>query len=264
MQVAVFIMLTYVLIKPPKGKPLGNNLGYQIAALLLLPILNLITRRNWLGRDKVPQSGAAIFFTNHISYADPLVFAHYLYKNGRAVRFIGKASLWKVPIVGWVIRKAEQIPVARESSSSREALQEAVNALELGHAIGIYPEGTLTRDPDLWPMTAKTGAVRLAIISCAPLIPVAQWGAQKILSPYSKIPRLFPPTKVTVQCGDAIDLSHWHGKENDNEAMSEATMHIMRVITGMLSKIRDENPPEIMFDIRKSDLPRTGNFKKRK
>ena len=155
-------------MKPPSGSPLGVNGGYRFGASILMPILNFITKRNWQNTERIPKSGAAVFYSNHVSYMDALVLAHYLFKNGRAPRFIGKEAVFKIPVVGWVLYKAEQIPVKRESNSAAVALGEAIEALKMGHAIGIYPEGTLTRDKDYWPMTGKTGAVRLALAANAP------------------------------------------------------------------------------------------------
>ena len=198
------------------------------------------------------------------SYMDALVLAHYLFKNGRAPRFIGKEAVFKIPVVGWVLYKAEQIPVKRESDSASVALAEAISALKMGHAIGIYPEGTLTRDPNMWPMTGKTGAVRLALAAGAPLIPIAQWGDHEILAPYSKVLKVFPRKEVTINCGEPIDLSKWHGKEDDPIAMEEATQFAMKELAVMVGQLRGENPPTELFDIRKSDLPRTGNYKKNK
>jgi 1-acyl-sn-glycerol-3-phosphate acyltransferase len=195
---------------------------------------------------------------------DALVLAHYLFENGRAVRFIGKEAVFKVPIVGWVLYKAEQIPVKRESNSAAVALGEAISALKMGHAIAIYPEGTLTRDENLWPMTGKTGAVRLALAANAPLIPIAQWGDQEILGPYSKRLRLFPRKLVSLKCGDPLDLSKWMGKVDDPEAMEEATSYAMSVLAEMVGELRNEVAPKVLFDIRKSDLPRTGNFRKKR
>lgn len=227
-----------------------------------MPILKVITKRNWLNTEKIPKSGPAVFFSNHVSYLDALVFAHYFFENGRALRFIGKEAVFKIPVVGWVLYKAEQIPVKRESDSAAVALGEAIAALKMGHAIGIYPEGTLTRDPNLWPMTGKTGAVRLAIASGAPLIPVAQWGDHEILAPYSKKLKLFPPKPISIKCGDPIDLSKWAGKVDDPAAMEEATNYAMRILADMVGELRNEPAPAQLFDLRKSNLPRTGNFRK--
>ena len=89
-------------MKPPRGKPLGMNFGYVIGAGLLLPIMRAITKRNWINTEKIPKQGPAVFYSNHLSYIDALVFAHYLFENGRAPRFIGKEAVFKVPVVGWM------------------------------------------------------------------------------------------------------------------------------------------------------------------
>jgi 1-acyl-sn-glycerol-3-phosphate acyltransferase len=133
----------------------------------------------------------------------------------------------------------------------------------MGHAIGIYPEGTLTRDPNLWPMTGKTGAVRLALAAGAPLIPVAQWGDHLIWPPYSKVLKLFPRKLVTMRVGEPVDISKWNGQVDDPVAMEAATAEIMKVLTSMVGELRNQTPPTEIFDIRKTDLPRTGNFRKK-
>lgn len=250
-------------MKPPSGKPLGNNLGYRIGTKIMIPIMNAITKRDWQDTHKIPKSGAVVFYSNHVSYLDALVLAHLTYENGRAVRFIGKEAVFKLPIIGWVLRKAEQIPVKRQSDSAAVALSEAIAALKMGHAIAIYPEGTLTRDPNLWPMTGKTGAVRLALAAGAQLIPIAQWGDHLIWPPYSKILKPFPRKLVTMRVGDPVDISKWKGQEDNAEAMESATAHIMKTLSIMVGELRNEEPPSELFDIRKSDLPRTGNFKKK-
>ena len=250
---------------PPRGKPLGSNLTWKFGVAILIPIVRLISKPKWLGRENIPKSGAMIAISNHISYFDPLVFAHFLYGNGRAVRFLGKASLFKVPVIGWVLRHAEQVPVEREvKGAAAVALPHAIAFLEAGHCLGVYPEGTLTRDENLWPMRAKTGLARLAVMTKAPVIPCAQWGAAEVLPPYSKKPKLFPRTKVTVSAGKPLDFSNWYGKEDDHEAMVEATAYAMSAITSLLEQIRGESAPEEVFDPHTSDLPRIGNFKKRK
>ncbi len=247
---------------PPHGNPLGTNRAYKFCATLLIPLLNVIAVRDWRGVANIPAKGPAIVASNHLSYSDVLFLAHFLYKNGRAPRFIGKASLFKVPILGPIITAAEQIPVDRESKDATRALDFAVAALRAGHMIGIYPEGTLTRDENLWPMVAKTGIARLAIITKNPVIPVAAWGPQKVLPRYGKIPHLWPRTKMTYWAGESIDLSRWYGREGDPDALNEATALIMKVLTTMLEELRAESAPLIPFDPHLSDLPRTGNFKK--
>jgi 1-acyl-sn-glycerol-3-phosphate acyltransferase len=247
---------------PPTGDPLGTNNYFYYATMICIPILNFLTRRTWKGIENLPKSGPVIVVSNHISYSDPLIFAHFLYKNGRAPRFLGKASVFKIPIIGKIIAGSGQIPVERESAEASNSLRHALAFLEAGHCLGVYPEGTLTRDKDYWPMVGKTGIARLAILSKAPVIPCAQWGAQALLPAYSKIPRIWKRTSVTVEAGPPLDFSQWHGKAEDPEALVEATEYVMSCLTKMLEGIRGKQAPQIRFDSHTSLLPRTGNFKK--
>ena len=253
-----------IIYAPPTGKPLGTNPTFNFCARVLIPLLNAITKRTWQGVENIPQSGPAIVISNHLSYADVLFFAQFLFKNGRAPRFIGKRSVFDVPVVGRILLAAGQIPVERETTHATKALDHAIAALKAGHLIGIYPEGTLTRDENLWPMVAKTGAARLAIITQLPIIPVAAWGIAEVLPPYNKIPRIWPRSKVTLRAGKAIDMSSWYGKQDDPAALAQATAHIMGELTTMLEDIRGEKRTEPIFDPHTSDLPRTGNFKKKR
>lgn len=247
---------------PPSGKPLGTTNWFRFGAGLIKPLLNLIAERDWRGVENLPKSGAAIAVCNHISYVDPLLFTHFLYDNGRAVRYLGKASLFKMPIIGRVLLGAGQIPVERESSVASHSLQHAIAFLKSGHLLGVYPEGTLTRDENYWPMRGKTGIARLAILTQVPVIPCAQWGAQEILPAYSKKLKLFPRTKVVVVAGKPLDFSKWYGRAEDPVALEEATAYVMSAITRLLEEIRGEQAPAEIFDPRKSQLPRTGNFKR--
>jgi 1-acyl-sn-glycerol-3-phosphate acyltransferase len=249
---------------PPSGYPLGTNRAYKVCARILIPILNAVSKTDWKGAENIPATGPAIVASNHVSYADVLFLTQFLYLNGRAPRYIGKKSLFEIPIVGRILYAAEQIPVDRESQDASKALDHAVACLMAGHIVGVYPEGTLTRDENLWPMAAKTGIARLAILTQAPVIPIAAWGPQKVLPPYSKRLHFWPRTKVIYRAGPPIDLSPWYGKIDDQQALSEATAEVMKTLTTMLEEIRGESAPEIPFDPRQSDLPRTGNFKKRK
>ena len=248
--------------EPPSGYPLGTNKTFKYAAAILIPILKALTKREWRGAENLPKTGPVIVISNHLSYADALVFAHFLYSNGRAVRYLGKDSVFKIAIIGKIIRSSGQIPVARESDKASHALDSALGLLEAGHCVGIYPEGTLTRDANLWPMVAKTGIARLAIISKAPVIPIAQWGDQNLLAPYSKKLIFWKRTKIRYLAGPALDFSKWYGKEEDQAALVEATAYAMAGITKLLEQIRGESAPDEIFDPHNSNLPRTGNFKK--
>lgn len=246
----------------PSGNPLGVTPVYKVVAFFLRPLLNLIVKKDWRGSELIPQNGGAIIVCNHISYLDPLTFTHFLYNNGRAPRYLGKRAIFDTPIVGWVVSKAGQIPVERESKVASKALENAVSALRAGHLIGIYPEGTLTRDANLWPMSGKTGAARLALLTGVPVIPTASWGPQEVIPRYGKRIKLFPRTRVSILVGNPVDLSRWEGRANDPVALEEATNAIMDRITELLAQLREEEPPKVRFDAKTSGLPRTGNFLK--
>jgi 1-acyl-sn-glycerol-3-phosphate acyltransferase len=248
--------------EPPTGRPLGTNFAIGVITKVLIPLLNLISKRQWRGGENIPKTGKIIVASNHLSYLDVLFFAYFLFRNGRAPRYIGKEGVFKVPIIGKIVLAAGQIPVTRESKDASKAVEHAVKTLQAGHCLGVYPEGTLTRDPQGWPMVAKTGLARLAIITQTPVIPVAQWGTQIIMPTYEKKIKLFPRTPIKILAGKPMDFSPWYGKENDPEALIEATAFAMRGITDLLEELRGEKRPVEIFDPHRSTLPRTGNFKK--
>ena len=170
---------------PPSGYPLGTNRTFKICAGILIPLFNLLMKRDWKGAENIPATGRVIVASNHMSYLDVLVFTHFLFRNGRAPRYLGKSGVFKVPVIGKILLAAGQIPVERETSDAKKAVDHAKILLEQGHMLGVYPEGTLTRDPQMWPMVAKTGCARLALATDTPVIPIAQWGSQLIVPNYT-------------------------------------------------------------------------------
>jgi len=249
---------------PPTGYPLGTNRTYKIGAGILMPLISLITKRTWTGAENIPKSGALIVASNHLSYFDVLNLTHFLFKNGRAPRYLGKVGVFKVPIIGRIILAAGQVPVERETPNAGKAVDHAMRLLQTGHLLGVYPEGTLTRDLDHWPMIAKTGLARLALSTNTPVIPIAQWGSQVLMPTYSKKLKIFPRTKITIVAGEPVDLSPWQGKADDPQALIEATAKVMLEITKLLEEIRGQKRPEVIFDPHTSELPRIGNFKKKR
>lgn len=249
---------------PPGGKPFGTNLTFSLFANLIIPIFNLLMKRDWKGAENIPAKGRVIVASNHMSYLDVLVFTHFLYRNGRAPRYLGKSGVFKTPVIGKIILAAGMVPVERESADAKKAVDHAKIILEQGHMLGVYPEGTLTRDLDMWPMVAKTGCARLALQTNTPVIPIAQWGSQLIVPNYTTKLNLFPRKKIIIRAGKAVDLSKWYGKGDDPQALIEATAEIMNAITVLLEEIRGQKRPEVIFDPHTSELPRTGNFKKKR
>lgn len=232
---------------------------YVLGVLILKPFTLLFTRRHWSGFEHVPERGGVILAANHISHADPPVLADFVvFGVGRAGRFLAKSSLFKGNgLVARVMRGARQIPVYRETSDAAAALRDAVTALQSGECVVIYPEGTVSRDPGKWPMLAKTGVARLALLSGAPVVPVAQWGAEAILDSYrTKGLHLLPPHPVHVVAGPPVDLSAFAGKPLTGEVLRGATDAVMADITALVAGLRGEPAPAQVHDPRQA-LPAT-------
>ncbi|MFF4652335.1 lysophospholipid acyltransferase family protein [Streptomyces sp. NPDC001380] len=231
---------------------------YRSTAALVKPVLFLLTKHEWRGWENLPAEGGFITAVNHISYFDPLSYAHFQYDSGRPPRFLAKSGLFAIPFVGMMLRNTGQIPVFRESADAAHAFRAAVDAVERGECVAVYPEGTLTRDPGMWPMTGKSGAARIALMTGAPVIPVAQWGAQEIVPPYAEGGRgarrfrPFPRHRTTVVAGPPVDLSRYAGEDLTAEVLRDATEDIMAAITALLEGIRGEKAPAERFDLRRS------------
>ena len=236
--------------------------AYRAVVAILRPLLMVLTRRDWHGAENLPREGGFIATPNHLSYTDPLIFAHYMHDNGRPAFFLGKEGVFRVPVVGAILRAAQQIPVYRNTGKAADAFRAAVAAVQEGKAVGVYPEGTLTRDPDLWPMVGKTGAARIALATRCPVIPVAQWGPQELLAPYSKKLRLLPRKTMHVTAGPPVDLSDLYDQPVTSTLLREATSRIMAALTVQLEQIRGEQAPTERFDSRTHGLPETGNFRR--
>jgi len=146
---------------PPRGTPLGTNLAFKVGTKVVIPLLNLVGKKVWRGGENIPKSGKAIVASNHVSYLDVLFLTHFLYRNGRAPRYIGKEGVFKVPVIGKFVLAAGMVPVARESKDASKALDHALRLLEMGHCVGVYPEGTLTRDAQGWPWLQKQALLDL-------------------------------------------------------------------------------------------------------
>ncbi|MFI1015626.1 lysophospholipid acyltransferase family protein [Streptomyces sp. NPDC020965] len=227
---------------------------YRLAAVIAKPPLLVLFKRDWRGMDHIPAEGGFITAVNHNSYLDPLSYAHFQYNSGRLPRLLVKAALFETPFVGMILRGTRQIPVYRETTDALDAFRAAVDAVERGECVAFYPEGTITRDPDMWPMTGKTGAARIALRTRVPVIPVAQWGANLAMPPYAKERRLrlFPRKTLIVQAGAPVDLSRFYDLEPTPEVLREATEAIMAEITTLLADVRGEKAPTEPYDHRKA------------
>lgn len=234
----------------------GRRLGVwrRFSVILVKPWMVLLTKPDWRGTQHVPATGGVIFVANHLSHFDPFVIAHFVYANGRWPRFLAKASLFRLPVLGRLMHAVQQIPVHRGTADAASALDAAIVAVRAGQAVIIYPEGTTTRDPQLWPMRGKTGIARLAMATGAPVVPLVTWGPQRVFDPRTRTLRLRPRTPMVVRAGEPIDCSALLRPDaaGSETAVTSAdlvrlTDEIMAVLTRMLATIREsgktDSPP---------------------
>lgn len=221
---------------------------FAIMANTMRPLMNLLLAKTWLQTEKLPRDSGFIVCPNHYSEIDPVLVGHMLYNKGFPPHFLAKGSLFTMPFVGRAMSGSKQIPVDRSGPTAGRSLAVAQEVIDEGGAIIIYPEGTLTRDPDLWPMRGHTGAARLALQTGAPVIPVAHWGAQEVFPRYAKMVRPLPRKRVTIIVGDPVDLDRFRDKPLDKAILQEATEAILVEITTLLTGLRGQTPPAQRWD----------------
>jgi 1-acyl-sn-glycerol-3-phosphate acyltransferase len=206
----------------------------------------------WLGKttsdgaENIRREGGILLVLNHISHIDPPVDAVFVHRNGRVPRFLAKDSLFRMPVFKHMISGAGSIPVYRASSAAGDSLVAAKEALRAGKLVVIYPEGTITKDPEGWPMRSRTGVARLAL-DCAesgvPVVTAARWGTRDILNGYTRKFRPFPRKRIRFDVSPPVDLSEFKGREPDNETLREITEFLMTRVRDQLARLRDEPAP---------------------
>jgi 1-acyl-sn-glycerol-3-phosphate acyltransferase len=207
----------------------------RFVVMIVYPVVGFVYRPRWRNLQRIPAEGGVIIAVNHVSHMDTLVVARMVWQSGRIPRFLVKNTLFDLPGLGVILRGCRQIPVYRGSTDASGVLAEAVDALERGEVVVIYPEGTTTKDPAQWPMLAKTGVARLALLAPdVPVVPVGQWGAHKVARR-----RFRPPVEAGV--GPVMDVNR--DLEPTGETLREITDVIMSVIRDEVATLRGEVPP---------------------
>lgn len=223
--------------------------GFWIAACaaVFYPVTRLAARRRFGGLEHIPSEGPALIVCNHISHLDPIYTAVFVHRRGRVPRFLAKASLWSTPVIGRMMAGAEQIPVYRGSTEATASIRAAEQALDEGKLVLIYPEGTVTRDPEYWPMLARTGIARLALARDVPVVPVVHWGTHRVYDHYNKRFHPLPRTDVVVCAAPPVDLSGHRTREVDTALLREVTDLVMSRVRGLLAEVRGEPAPSGFF-----------------
>lgn len=247
----------------PKIHDKERHFVLALIAGVLIFFVTLMFRLVPTGIERLPKKGAYILVANHVTNLDALAVAAFIYiRLKRAPHFLGKENLFRVPVIGAVLRAGGQIPVYRSGHKNDTPLRAAHAFIKAGHTIAIFPEGTLTREPNLWPMKGRSGAIRLALETGAPVFPIGQWGTEQVLPQYgSKFrPGFWKPVRILV--GDEIDLSNYRKKQINPEELSEATALVMNKITELVEELRGEKAPLKLWDSLEAGQSKTGNFKK--
>ncbi|MGV1080798.1 MAG: lysophospholipid acyltransferase family protein [Candidatus Nanopelagicales bacterium] len=223
-------------------------MAYRSVIGAFRPVLLAGTRRDWAGAEHLPTDRGFIVVSNHTTLVDPATLTHFLWDNGFPPYFMAKEGVFRIPVLGRLLQDAEQIPVHRGGPGAAESLTGAVSAIDEGKVVVIFPEGTTTKDPERWPMVAKTGAARLALTTGCPVIPVAQWGTERIMPRGRKIPDLVHRHTVHLLAGEPVDLGGLHGGLDDPAVLHEATDRIMDRLTVLVERLRGEPAPPHRFD----------------
>ena len=208
---------------------------YELARAILKPWLAAWFRWHLEGLENIPRKGGVILALNHIAYLDPFASAFLVEKVGRRPRFLAKSELFQDKRIAWVLKGAKQIEVKRGTRDAPMALDHAFDALAQGELIVVFPEGTITTDPDLNPMEAKSGTARLALGSGAPVIPCALWGTQNIW-PKHYAKRWWPPKQdILARVGKPIEAT---GDADSPETWKDFSTRLMEEIGVLLAGIK--------------------------
>lgn len=233
-----------------------GNAWLTFCQAIMYPLSFLLGRKKTSGRENVEIEGGYLLVANHISHLDPLYDSVAVRKSGRVPRFMAKASLWKVPVLGRALAGSDQIPVERGGSGAgQQALELATEALRNGKVVLIYPEGTVTRDPDHWPMKPRPGIGSLALAGDFPVIPMAHWGSHQVYASYVEGRRFKPLPRKDVHTvfGEPIDLTELRSRPVDARSIRDASLLIMTAVRDMVAEIRGETPPVEFYDQKKAE-----------
>jgi 1-acyl-sn-glycerol-3-phosphate acyltransferase len=230
-----------------------------IAVVVVYPIASLLFRLRYRNAERIPRTGPALLVLNHISILDPLASARLVWDHGRVPHFLAKESVFRGP-GGPLLRRAGQIPVARFTADAHEALHAAEVDLAAGNIVVIYPEGSVTRDPDWWPMESRTGVARLALTTDAVVLPVAQWGAQRVHDYHAHKLHFRLRTPADYLVGEPVDLSAQRarlraGQPLTGQLLKETTNLIMTRVRDQLAELRGEPAPLAFHPRPRRELP---------
>jgi 1-acyl-sn-glycerol-3-phosphate acyltransferase len=224
----------------------GERFGvaWRLVWVVLYAPTSLLIKVRYRHLERFPQQGAVIVVVNHVSHVDPVLVSKLVLDAARVPRFLAKETIFEVPVVGAAMRAMGHIPVRRDTTDAARSLEAAVRALGSGRVIVLHPEGTVTRDPDGWPMAGRSGAARLSMLAPdVPVVPVAQWGVQDSIDLYRRRARLIPRPRHELSVGQPIDLSAFRDREPNSKTLHEMTDVIIRRLRHDVAELRGEPEP---------------------
>jgi 1-acyl-sn-glycerol-3-phosphate acyltransferase len=213
---------------------------YRVAEWTLRPPIALWFNWRFEGLEHIPQEGPILVAGNHVSYLDPLAHAYMLVKAGRRPRFLAKSELYKHWFLRHFLEGARQIKVER-GTGSLAPLEEAKRALGEGDAVIVYPEGTITRNPDFTPMEGKTGVARLTLDSDVPVLPLAVWGSHRVWQREGARSLKFG-RPIWVKAGAPLDFSQYETQKDDPATYRKITETVMGELGRLVSDLRARYP----------------------
>lgn len=201
---------------------------YWIGWLLSRSVGRVFGRWKVRGAENMPSTGGVILAPNHISYLDPPIAGA---PFRRQVHFMAKEELFRVPILGALIRMVGAFPV-RRGTADREALRQAISLLQSGEVVCIFPEGTRSLDGNL--KEAETGFGMIALRAGVPVLPVAIVGTDQVLRRGSKMLHF---GRIRLNIGKPLDFTDLRDRADDREAMREVGRRTMAAIAALRAEI---------------------------
>jgi 1-acyl-sn-glycerol-3-phosphate acyltransferase len=210
-----------------------------VADLVYPPVITLVKgfwkylgfRFDFEGDENIPRKGGAILAINHVSYLDFAIAGTAALPVKRFVRFMAKKELFDHKIAGPLLRGMHHISVDR--SNGAPSYVAALKALNSGEIIGIFPEATISISFEIKQL--KSGAIRLAADTGAPIIPTIVWGGQRVSTKGLKPNFKRGKTPVSVSFGEPI----YYAKDVDIEI---AAQQLREVMISMLNQVQEKYP----------------------
>lgn len=194
---------------------------YEFVRWLTRFLLLLLTDCRVIGTENVPPSGALIVLSNHLSNVDPPLVGSLV---PRTVRFVAKEELFKIALFGWCVRWYGALPL-RRGTVDRRAIRQALDILRQGGVVGMFPEGHRSRGGQL--QRGQAGATLLALLSGAPLLPVA------IIGSHHAVRRLWSRPRIDFIIGPVFHLEVGKanpGREELERLTDEMMLHIAELL----------------------------------